>query len=551
MSRLHHARCSGPDLVWPLLALSVGWWIYGLPSMGWFTAIPGDLGDARFNSVILEHVYRWLCGQEPHLWSPRFFYPFEGALAFSDNHFGSVWSYALARWVGLEREQSFDAWYTCGLALNLICAHRAARGFGLSPASAAVTGFVFTFALPVLAQEGHAQLNYRFALPLAVLAYWRLRTQPRIQDLCWLLIWWALQFFCSIYLGMLLSLLLVSLTALSWRKPETQALLTALSPHRWPPQHALPITALACIALLAIALLAAMLLTYHDVSSLYGFKRPRGEIRSMLPRLGSYLLADHSTYSAWLGHWIQDIPMRHEHQLSLGLGAWALLMLAMVMAWRTQGAPDWAKPMAWCWLVLALLTLYGWGLSLYAPMMYLPGFNAIRAVTRIILVMLWPMALLIGLLVHRMPAGVLQPHGWALISLMLLAVVDVASYQSHSTPIRQWQARQEALALQYNRTHHDNPIILVRRPDHEPAYLSEIDAMIFAQDRSIQTVNGYSGNTPHGMVDATACTPSNLRLLDFARFKGLPSSHIDPLSQRILVLNALPCRRSMAGAKDP
>ena len=74
---------------------------YLLPAVGYFTMIPGDLGDARFNSVVLEHGYQWLTGQAAQLWSPSFFYPFERVLGLSDNHFGSGWSYILLRTFGL------------------------------------------------------------------------------------------------------------------------------------------------------------------------------------------------------------------------------------------------------------------------------------------------------------------------------------------------------------------------------------------------------------------------------------------------------------------
>ena len=72
--------------------------------------IPGDLGDARFNSVVLEHGFQWLTGQVAHLWSPSFFYPFERVLGLSDNHFGSGWSYALLRGFGLPREMAYVGW---------------------------------------------------------------------------------------------------------------------------------------------------------------------------------------------------------------------------------------------------------------------------------------------------------------------------------------------------------------------------------------------------------------------------------------------------------
>jgi len=70
-------------------------WFFGyiMHTTDWLRAIPGDLFDARFNSVILEHLYQWVRGEVPKLWSPAFFYPFENVLAFSDNHFGSGWAY--------------------------------------------------------------------------------------------------------------------------------------------------------------------------------------------------------------------------------------------------------------------------------------------------------------------------------------------------------------------------------------------------------------------------------------------------------------------------
>jgi hypothetical protein len=89
--------------------LSIGLFGYLLPVIGNFTMIPGDLGDARFNSVVLEHGYQWLTGQATQLWSPSFFYPYERVLGLSDNHFGSGWSYSLLRSLGMPREMAYSA----------------------------------------------------------------------------------------------------------------------------------------------------------------------------------------------------------------------------------------------------------------------------------------------------------------------------------------------------------------------------------------------------------------------------------------------------------
>ena len=71
--------------------------LYGFPlrNFAGFTAVPGGLGDPRFNAFVLEHVYRWALGLEPSLWSPRIFFPFEDALAFSDSHLGTAAVYAV------------------------------------------------------------------------------------------------------------------------------------------------------------------------------------------------------------------------------------------------------------------------------------------------------------------------------------------------------------------------------------------------------------------------------------------------------------------------
>ena len=173
----------------PLLVLCIGVFGYLMPAIGYFTMMPGDLGDARFNSVALEHGYQWLIGTVPELWSPGFFYPFERILAFSDNHFGSFWSYAAARSLGAPRELSFQIWFLVGYVLNYASGYWMLRRMSFDVLGASCGAFVFAFALPVLHQEGHAQLTYRFAIPLAILAWWRLVEQKSLIDIFTFLFW--------------------------------------------------------------------------------------------------------------------------------------------------------------------------------------------------------------------------------------------------------------------------------------------------------------------------------------------------------------------------
>ncbi len=174
--------------------------------------MPGDLGDARFNSVILEHGYQWLTGQADRLWSPGFFYPFERVLGFSDNHFGTFWVYAAARAFGAVRENAFLFWFLVGNALNFFSCLWVLRRFGFRAIAASYGAFVFAFSLPVLHQEGHAQLFYRFAIPLAVWAWWEALEHRRLLDIFITTFWVAIQFLCSIYLGVFLGYLLVAMS---------------------------------------------------------------------------------------------------------------------------------------------------------------------------------------------------------------------------------------------------------------------------------------------------------------------------------------------------
>ena len=51
---------SFPQIGFVLALFFAGFFGYTMHALDWFASIPGDLGDARFNSVILEHLYQWI-----------------------------------------------------------------------------------------------------------------------------------------------------------------------------------------------------------------------------------------------------------------------------------------------------------------------------------------------------------------------------------------------------------------------------------------------------------------------------------------------------------
>lgn len=522
--------------IWPVALFAlIGIFGYLTRTTHWFTMVPGDLGDARFNSIILEHFYRWLQGKSASLWSPEFFYPYPNTLAFSDNHFGTAWIYAIARLLGLSRELAFDAWFCTGFLLSYSCCAYAARKFGFSWLASAVAAFVFAYSPPIIAQELHAQLIYRYAIPLAVLSLWQILEFRRFDRLPWLAIWVAVQFFCSIYLGLFTVMLAGAMIAASCikRSPRVQVSTNVSARH-----PALQIALFCAAALIWVGLLL-MLRKYHSVANEYGFHRGIGEIRSMLPRIGSYFIADNFKLDAWIGRWITQIPMRHEHQMFFGLGS---SILAIVGALTARKSPKWSRPaliFALALLALILMTLSVGHFSLYRAVISLPGFNSIRAVTRICLVMLLPVAWLAAIGVEILDSRFPGKRLLFAIPVAVLFTVELLSYTPYHVPITQWEDRLSPLKADLKpfikRKH---SIIFVRANADEPlpGLVRELDGMMLAQDTGVPTVNGYSGNLPPYFGSPDSCMTAANRLTNAAAYTHLSPDNLSDMLKRLVAL---------------
>lgn len=529
----------GGGTLWPaLLALALGLLGIALPQSDFFRAIPGDLGDARFNGLILEHVFRWLSGIDASLLSPGYFFPFPGALTFSDNHFGTVGVYALLRLVGLSPELAYIGWFTFAYVANYLCAYIVLRRFGLSAGGGAVGAFVFAFAMPVLVQAGHAQLGYRFAVPLAILALQRLLRDGHPAPLGWLGIWVTLQFYCSIYLGYFLLLLLGGYLLAAYLVPSSRLVMmrpdrVVAGPVRWPQRGEL----WRCIGVLVVCAVAliALFAPYAYYADLYGLARNPADIERMLPRIGSYLLADSSWVWGRFSQHVSGIPMRQEHQMFIGAAACLLAIIGVA-----RGASHWARVSAIAMALLVMLTLNVLGLSLYAFVEHLPMANAIRAVSRIGLVMVFPLGLLAGTGFDRLTLGVRSRVGSILAAILVIVLlVECATLRTASVPLSDWRDRLAMSLAEVPGTLAPDAIVYVPRQPNEPLFMTELDGMSVAQRLGRNTINGYSGNSPPGFGFVTdPCDDLIDRLSGYARFMKLDMAQVDALARRVVVVGA-------------
>ncbi|MDM0081969.1 hypothetical protein QTI17_15340 [Variovorax sp. J31P179] len=520
MSLVAHAslpRTGSWGRVAPLLLLAVGMCLFVLRATDWFRAVPGDLGDARFNSVILEHLHQWVRGEAPSLWSPAFFYPAHGTLAFSDNHFGSGPVYILFRFLGLSREIAFDAWFAFGCALNFIAMYFVMRRLHFAPFAASVAAFIFAFNLPAFLQASHAQLTYRFAIPMAYLAFLRFVEAPRVERLVPLAAWGALQFFCSIYLGVFLVYLLAA-TALAMLLPSLRP--EAFRSPRAATGPAVSAKSRTSAILIIIACAAAtgyLLFQYQSVSRSYGFARSPAEVITMLPRPMSYLVADRVDAYQWFGRLAQGIPARQEHQMFLGFVP-LLLALSALLTIRNGGAAPRRRLLGISLVALAILaavTLIVGDKSIYQLLMRLPGVSSVRAVSRVILVMALPVGIMAAIGVEALQK---MAPSWLVAALVVVAAsLETLAFSPIATPIDEWRSRTEPLAAAAATSPlGKDAVVYVTGRAREPDFQTELDGMVFAQDQKLPTLNGYSGNAPSGYRPPEPCTAPASRIQSMA-----------------------------------
>ncbi len=469
-----------------------------------FLQVPGDLGDARFNNYILEHFYQWLIHRETDYWNAPIFYPYPLATAFSDNLLGSAPFYAVIRILGFSRETAFQGWFLFGFVLNYVVSVYVLKKVNLHSLPVATGAFLFTFGLPMLAQEGHPQLIYRFCIPAACYFLYDFTNKPKLKTIFFLMTAIIWQFYLTIYMGFFLLLLIVvmafmiplSVSSINiikfWFSRIRSAWKDARGSHK-----------LWCIAglILLTALLVHLFIPYLQVTNLYHFSRGFDEIKTMLPRLSSYLLSDHSTLWRLGMKNFKDLPMRHEHQLFPGLAAAILLLIGMLWK-KTDEKIPFLQIHATSLLIIFLITISVNEKSLYYLLLKIPGYNSIRAVTRIQLVLLWPLAVYIAFVIDRMVrlnSSIFRVK--AALGVILLLMVSESVFFSHSTYSKiEGQKRVDSLRkiAEYSlkKANYPDPVLLIHGKAGDPWHITALDAMLTAQELGVPLINGYSGNAP-------------------------------------------------------
>ena len=269
---------------------------------------------------------------------------------------------------------------------------------------------------------------------------------------------------------------------------------------------------------------------------------------TMIPRPTSYLVADRSTLTSWVGSWVSGIPMRHEHQMFFGVGAAVIALAGCALSWRLEKNGVLVRVSAITLLALVLMTTMFGSHSFYHLILKVPGLSSVRAVSRVVLVMMLPLAILVAAafeFLHQKWLCAAKPRVFNRVALLSVAVIlltlETVMYKPYHSSIASWLERKaEVEKLLPAEIAHDAILYLTQKQGEHFAY-SEIDAMIVAQDRLLPTVNGYSGNAPKGYTSPDPCISAKKRINDF--FLQNPSSSLNrkDLERRLLTVMMAPC----------
>jgi hypothetical protein len=407
-----------------LLAGLVGTWLFHIPQFASrFDMFPGDRGDARLVSYLLEHWYQVFRGNDNWL-SPQMFYPVKGVIAYADLLFGYSIPYSILRTFGLG---IFEASEFTIIVLNflnyLVCFILLKKILRFSTFASCAAAFFFAFNSPKLVQMGHFQVQPVLFLPLAiifvVMVVQRMETlSPRkaFLLLCLAALFFDLQLLSGFYLGwffMLWSSLFIALALLFKR---TRLFLLTFGKRFW--------TALIGAGLVLVVGLTPFFIAYLPLvraSSGRSYK----EVSELIPVFWSLFVMGERNY-LW-GTFSTAIqrshPLHPELQIGIGLiPSFAWLGVTALAVWlikankTTSNGSSLANSeehnktthMFVALLVIATTLFYLLGMRYwnnYSPWKfihsYFPGAHGIRAVARYVILLTLPMSIAFAFVIDR------------------------------------------------------------------------------------------------------------------------------------------------------
>lgn len=486
--------------LWFWLAFLAGFFVITLPYIGFnFEWLPGDLGDTRFNLFILEHGKQFLSGEVASFWSANFMYPEPEIISLSDNLLGAMPIYAFFRWIGFGLFSAFQLWVVVLTLLNYWASYKLSSFLIKDYKIAVITAFIFTFSLSLTSQMNHVQMLPRFAFPFALLFLFKWFENFNSRDFGLALLLFVYQFYCGIYLGFMSFLpfiIVLGIGVYHYRKN----ILLRLKKVR----ELLRYVSLTAINFVFLILLFLPYLRRAKDGQLNTYE----QIYESIPTGLSYLSV---SPSSWLYGSTNEIVTNYtafwDHWISPGfltiLSFIIIIVLLIVHYGLNKKTLIKKLPINLKWTLIAgvvtfIVFLRIDNYSLYYFLQKLPGFGAMRSITRIVNVELLFFGLATGvLLVKLLSRWIKYPF---LIMSLSIGFLLVENYCIPSKVLRvsKTEMQNRHNQLREKMKHLEEGTIISYEPEELEKSIEtyQIDAMLAAQSLHLKSINGYSGTAP-------------------------------------------------------
>ncbi len=479
--------------IWALLAVlhvTQAIWISG------GKASPGDLGDGRFNELVLEHGYRSLTGTYP--WgSPSQFFPQQHTLTFSDTHAGTIPIYAVFRLAGFPIERAWQGWFVIVALLNTIAVFRLFGALGIAHGIRGPLVFAASASAVVVWLAGtHMQMLPFFPV---VLAWDQLVRWAQSRGLLRLFAaggWLAWQFAAGPYLGFFAVALTLAMACihLGFRFACGPAIPGSTLPA--PPASK---TLSIAVAIIGTALGLAAAQVYLRSSSM-GVARSMAEVVALAPSLSAWVTAP-PTHVWWRAGWPGGQANLVELAWLAGFIPLFLLPVALVVGWKHRQDPSRR------WMLAAaaggLLTLFfftkwghdGGGAWLVVAEKF-PALRAFRSAGRIAPLLFLLFVAAAGLLLTGWQTGGGRLRRYAALTLALLIAGETLGHLQPHMDLALARARADSVITAW-RAAGDRPVLAYAFSyANQPAAWLHLDAWNAALRLGRATINGYTGGVP-------------------------------------------------------
>lgn len=492
-----------------------------------FDLFPGDRGDARLVTFLLEHWYHAFRGTESWL-SPTMFYPAEGVIGYADLLLGYAVPFSILRMLGVGMFQASEATVILFNFLNyLVCFVLLKKTLRINTLAAVAGAAFFAFNSPKVVQLGHLQLQPLWFLPLAIIFIVLSVQRADILDQKKALLLLSLAALCldlqletGFYQGWFFVFWCLLFLLLALIFSSTRSFLLAYFRRFW---RAL----LGSLVVLIVGLIP-FLMAYLPVIRASG-GRPYEEVKPFIPVFWSFLLMGERNY-VW-GRLSDAVVRRYpmDPELYIGIGLVALLgWLAITVAgvWLvvrhrkavtedrriTLGGQSNLAQMFLGILILAtnLFLLIGmrYGND-HSPWSFVyiavPGAQGVRAVSRYAIMLCLPLAIAFAYFIQYTGKRISALTNHRLrtpLSVALFAVVSFGLFEQFARPKPfngfSIKAENEYLSRQTARLPDNCSSFYVAVGPYAPRNIFEyqLDGALISALKGIPTLNGYSGVTP-------------------------------------------------------